>query len=128
MSAIKENLERQRAEAKAARMRLTGTLVTLQERLKPGALIDEAVGELRMKASDLAQEGMEMVRTRPVAVVGFGVALAAYAFRGSLWSAIIAAFSKKPAARTDINEFEDKPPFQDFEGEAFASPRMENEL
>lgn len=108
-------------------MRLTGTLVTLQERLKPGALIDEAVGELRIKASDLAQEGMEMVRTRPVAVVGFGVALAAYAFRGSLWGAIIAAFSKKMPP-DDIKEFDDKTPFQDFEGEAFASPRMENEL
>lgn len=106
MSALEDNLERRRSEAEAARARLNGTLLNLQQRLKPAALLDEAVGELREKASELAQEGVEFARARPLAVAGVGAAAAAYAFRAPLWRALVGAYDRLRATDTPASEFQ----------------------
>lgn len=124
MSSAKEKLERKRSEAADARARLTGTMLQLQQRLKPAALINEAVGEMREKVAELSQEGIEMARSRPVAVAGIGVALLVYVFRGMLWSKLVAAFSRRRETVSDAGEFQDEQQMQGVGGEAF--PRRSN--
>lgn len=106
MSRTERELVRARSDATQARSRLTGTLIGLQQRLKPSALLEEAVEELREKAEALAKEGIETIKARPVATAGAVAAVLVYLFRGPLWDAIVAAFSGTKATDAAAEEFQ----------------------
>lgn len=62
-------------EAELARRRLAGTAAELQQRLKPGTLASHAWAGVKDKSGDLAEDAVEAVKARPVAV---SAALAAF--------------------------------------------------
>lgn len=66
-----------RARARAARDKLMTTVGTLQERLKPANLAQEAVENAKQSVTSIAREGTEAVRTRPwlAAAVTSGIGL-----------------------------------------------------
>ena len=66
MSADDIRLARQ--EAELARRRLAGTAAELQQRLKPGTLASHAWAGVKDKSGDLAEDAVEAVKARPVAV------------------------------------------------------------
>lgn len=106
MSRTERELARARQDATHARAQLTGLLVELQRRLRPSALIDEVVDELRERADVLAKEGVELVKARPVATMGVVAAVLAYFFRGPLWSTIVALLSGTPATDSSAQELQ----------------------
>ncbi len=66
-----------RARARAARDKLMGTVGTIQERLKPRNIAQEAMENARQSVSSIAREGTEAVRERPwlAAAVTSGIGL-----------------------------------------------------
>ena len=57
-----------RQEAELARRRLAGTAAELQQRLRPGTLASHAWAGVKDKSGDLAEDAVEAVKARPVAV------------------------------------------------------------
>jgi len=90
-------LLRARRRAEVARTRLTGTMVEMQSRLRPAALIEDAMGELREKAGEASRDALAYARSQPVATVGIFAALAAYVFRDRLIDAALGLFSRGKA-------------------------------
>jgi hypothetical protein len=71
-----DDLRLARQEAERARRRLAATAAELQQRLKPGTLASHAWAGVKDKSGDLAEDAVEAVKARPVAV---SAALAAFA-------------------------------------------------
>lgn len=94
---IDDDPERSIAEIEAtqARARLTGTLVDIQARLHPRALIRDAVAELRDTGVEIAQGAMAAARRNPGPLIGVGATLVAIFARDWLIDAF--AHSEKPA-------------------------------
>ena len=74
------------AQAAAARDRFGATLSTLQARLAPKALAQEAASGLLEKGQAVAQDGAELVRRNPLTVAGAVAALGLF-------------FARKPIAK-----------------------------
>ncbi|PVX31049.1 DUF3618 domain-containing protein [Sphingomonas pokkalii] len=66
-----------RARARTARDKLMATVGTLQERLKPANLAQEAVENAKQSVTSIAREGTQAVRQRPwlAAAVTSGIGL-----------------------------------------------------
>ncbi|WP_010544982.1 DUF3618 domain-containing protein [Sphingomonas elodea] len=62
---VPRNADAARARARAARDRLMTTLGTVQERLKPRNIAQEAMENAKQSVTSIAREGTEAVRTRP---------------------------------------------------------------
>jgi ElaB/YqjD/DUF883 family membrane-anchored ribosome-binding protein len=77
-------LERAKVEAELSKKRLTSTLSTLQERLKPGNLASEAWDGVRDKGGELADNTMQSVKDRPLAASGIVAAIAIFLARNPL--------------------------------------------
>lgn len=107
MSRTAQELARARMRALTARTRLTGTLVELQTRLRPGALLEEAFEELREKTAEMADEAVSMVKERPGTAAGIVAAVLIYIFRGPLWDVLTDMFSRGEATDPASSEFED---------------------
>ncbi len=77
MSDAEPDLAAAQARSANARQRLSATLVELQARLKPKALVRDAVQELREAGHELTREGLEMARRHPLtlASIATGVGL-----------------------------------------------------
>ena len=69
-------VERAKREAVLARRRFDGTLIEVQERMKPANLAGEAWDGVKDKSADLTDAALGAVRKRPVAV---SMALGAFA-------------------------------------------------
>lgn len=76
-----EDLPAAQAEARAARSRLMATVEALQARAAPSRLLDDAIGTVRTRSTELAHSAGDAVRKRPVMVAtiaaGIGLLLAA---------------------------------------------------
>ena len=94
MRTTERQLARARKRAELARTRLTGTLVEMQTRLRPAALMEDAIGELREKASDGARDVVAYARSQPIAAIGIIGSLVAYVFRDRLIHAVLGLFSR----------------------------------
>lgn len=81
-------LARARRQSEASRARLTETLVELQNRLKPKALIEDALEEIREKTDELAEQAIDTVRRRPFTAAAVALAVLAWLFRAPILSAI----------------------------------------
>ena len=68
-------IEAAKAEAQRARRRLSGSMDTLQQRLKPASLADHAWTGVKDKGSELADGAVEAVKARPAAAAGVVAAL-----------------------------------------------------
>lgn len=77
-------VEQARRDAVAARARLDATLAATRARLHPNSLAAEAWDGVKAKGADLADEAVDAVKARPLAVsAGIG-ALALFLARGPL--------------------------------------------
>lgn len=63
-------IEAAKMEAERARKQLGTTMTSLQQRLKPGALADQAWTGVKDKGSELADGAVEAVKARPAAAAG----------------------------------------------------------
>ncbi|MGL4314356.1 MAG: hypothetical protein ACRCSO_10240 [Sphingomonas sp.] len=86
--AADEDIDAATAKSRAARQRLTATLVDIQQRLRPGVLLREAVEEMRDTGVDLIKSGLVKVRDNPGSVIGIGAMVAAYISRGWLMAQV----------------------------------------
>ena len=83
-----EKVEQAKRNAILAKARLDGTLVAVQQRVRPGNLATEAWDGVREKSSDLADGALQAVKKRPAAVsVALG-ALALFLARDPLKRAV----------------------------------------
>lgn len=76
-----EDLPAAQAEARAARSRLMATIEALQARAAPQRLLDDAIGTVRTRSTELAHSAGDAVRKRPGTIAaiaaGMGLLLAA---------------------------------------------------
>ena len=79
-------LERAKREEELARERFTSTLHTLQYRLKPGTLANDAWNGVKEKSGALADDALQAVKDRPVTASGIVAAVALFLARDSLWA------------------------------------------
>jgi hypothetical protein len=80
-------------EAEAARQRLAATLAELQERLRPGTLASNAWEGVKDKSGELADDAMQAVKTRPVAVSAALAAFTLFLARAPIKSAVAGLLS-----------------------------------
>ena len=95
-----------RREAEAARRRLTATMSELQQRLKPATLATNAWEGVKDKSGELAEDAVQAVKARPVAVSAVLAAFTLFLARAPIKSAVTSLFSD------DVEEPEAAPPVQ----------------
>ncbi|MCY7339314.1 MAG: DUF3618 domain-containing protein [Sphingomonas bacterium] len=91
-----------RIEVAKRRAALIDTAKELQVRLAPKTLASEAWEKAKNKGADIAEDAVDAVRSRPVAVGGVAAALAMFFARDPLKDAAVKlydAMTSKPAAK-----------------------------
>ncbi|HEY0626852.1 MAG TPA: DUF3618 domain-containing protein [Allosphingosinicella sp.] len=83
-----EALERAKREQELARQRFTTTLHTLQYRLKPGTLANDAWTGVKDKTGTMTDSALQTVKDRRLTVSGVIAAIVIFLARDSLWTAI----------------------------------------
>jgi hypothetical protein len=102
MTGTAADILRARREAEAARRRVTETLGLVQHRLKPGTIAGSAWEGVRDKGTNLAEDAMEVVKTRPVVVSAVLGAFTLFLAREPLKSAASWLFTRRAAADEDL--------------------------
>lgn len=82
--------------AEAARERLTATLVDIQARLNPKALVREAAEELKDVVQELARDGLDSLKRHPLTLAGATAAAGLFFARGPLRHVIAAYLDETP--------------------------------
>jgi hypothetical protein len=90
---VSADLALAKREADKARARLAGTLAELQERLKPATLASNAWEGVKDKSGELADDAVQAVKGRPVAVSAALAAFTLFLARAPIKSAIADYFS-----------------------------------
>jgi hypothetical protein len=88
-------LSQARYEAEQAKKRLGSSVGALQYRLKPGTLVNNAWEGVRDKSSDLADDALQAVKSRPVAASGVLAGLVVFLAREPLWRGVSRIFSSR---------------------------------
>lgn len=73
-----------RVEAELARARLMGTAQELQTRLNPAKIANDAWTGAKEKGADLAEEAVDVVRSRPAMAGGVAAAVGLFLVRNPL--------------------------------------------
>ncbi len=95
---VKDDLATAEAEALAARQQLTRTMVDIQSRLNPRALVREALDEVREAGSELLRAGLTHARQHPAPLIGIGATIAGFLARN--WFVKQAAHNAEAKAET----------------------------
>ena len=82
-----------RREAEAARRRLAATMSELQQRLKPATLATNAWEGVKDKSGELADDAVQAVKARPVAVSAVLAAVTLFLARAPIKSAVAGLLS-----------------------------------
>jgi ElaB/YqjD/DUF883 family membrane-anchored ribosome-binding protein len=88
--------------AEVARARLAGTLVDIQARLKPKALVREAMQEMKEAAQEVARDGLDSLKRHPLTLAGATAALGLLFARGPLRHVIDAYMDETPEAPASL--------------------------
>lgn len=98
-----------RIEVEKRRAALIGTAHELQARLAPATLASEAWEKAKNKGADLAEDAVDAVRSRPVAIGGVAAAIALFLAREPIRDAAVRAYDamtaksdKQPETLEDI--------------------------
>lgn len=75
-------------EVEQAKKRLASTLGSLQYRLRPGNLVNEAWEGVRDKSSEMADGALQKVKDRPMTASGIIAAILIFLARDPLWAAL----------------------------------------
>jgi hypothetical protein len=92
------DLAEAKREAERARARLAATLAELQARLKPATLASNAWEGVKDKSGELADDAVQAVKGRPVAVSAALAAFTLFLARAPIKSAIADFFSDEDEA------------------------------
>lgn len=84
-----------RREADAARQRLLATAAELQERLRPGTIASNAWEGVKDKSGELADDAVDAVKARPVAVASVLAAFTLFLARAPIKSAVSRLFARE---------------------------------
>jgi hypothetical protein len=87
------DLVQARREVESARRRLTSTISELQQRLKPATLATNAWEGVKDKSGELADDAVQAVKARPVAVSAVLAAVTLFLARAPIKSAVAGLFS-----------------------------------
>lgn len=90
----KQVLDRAERRAHAARERLTGRLVDIQQRLDPQTLMIEAGRELRQRAGEWISDSVDAARRNPAATLATGATTVAWLLRKPIARWIIGFFTE----------------------------------
>jgi hypothetical protein len=85
-----------RRRSEEARRRLIGTAGELQQRLKPKTIATNAWEGVKDKSGTLADDAMQAVKARPVAVSAVLAAFTLFLARSPIKSAVSRLFSNSP--------------------------------
>ena len=96
MTGDDNDLATAKRSAAAARARLTGTLVDMQARLNPKALMREAAHEVKEAAQELARDGLDTLKRHPITLAAATAALGVFFARGPLRHIIDAYMDETP--------------------------------
>ena len=96
MTGDDNDLATAKRSAEAARVRLAGTLVDIQARLKPKALLHEAAQDLKEAAQEIARDGLDSLKRHPLTLAGATAAIGLIFARGPLRHAIDAYMDETP--------------------------------
>lgn len=102
MTGTAADILRAKREAEAARRRVTATLGEVQYRLKPGTIAGNAWEGVRDKGTNLAEDAMEVVKARPVAVSAVLGAFTLFLARAPLKSVASRLFSRRSHEDEDL--------------------------
>ena len=97
-----KRIEQAKVDAIQARRRFASTLGALQYRLHPGTLANDAWDGVLEKSGEMADEALQKVKARPVAVSGAVAAFILYLAREPLMRSVTGLFSRKPDEDPDI--------------------------
>jgi hypothetical protein len=89
-------IEQAQIDAIRARRRFASTLGALQYRLRPGTIATDAWEGVREKSGELADEALQKVKARPVAVSGAIAAFILYLAREPILRSVSGLFSPTP--------------------------------
>jgi hypothetical protein len=89
-------LTRARREAAIARRRLAETVAELQEKLKPGTLASNAWEGVKERSGDMAEDAVQAVKARPVAVSAALAVFGLFLARAPIRSAVSRLFAGTP--------------------------------
>ncbi len=103
------DLVQAKRKAERARRRLAATLAELQQRLRPAALASNAWEGVKDKSGELADDAVQAVKDRPVAVSAALAAFALFLARAPIKSAVARLVSdnegkKEAAAAASTNK------------------------
>ena len=108
-ASIKE--ARARAEAEAAKARMTATIDELKARLAPKTLANQAVQAAKDKSIVVADGPVNAVKEKPLVAAGIATGTALFFARKPIWSALGRVFGKtrkkSHASREHAHESED---------------------
>lgn len=107
MSSDHEERSAAEVDAARARARLTETMVDIQARLHPRALIRDAISELRDTGVDIANGALAAAKRNPGPLIGIGATLVAIFARDWLIDAFAAdkhGATASPAPRSTGND------------------------
>ena len=102
MTGDDEDLATAKRSAESARARLAGTLVDIQARLKPKALLHEAAQDLKEAAQEIARDGLDSLKRHPLTLAGATAALGLLFARGPIRHAIDAYMDETPEAPVSL--------------------------
>ena len=106
------DLVQARREVETARRRLASTVNELQQRLKPATLATNAWEGVKDKSGELADDAVQAVKSRPVAVSAVLAAFTLFLARAPIKSAVTSLFSgddEEPEASPPVIEQISKP-------------------
>ncbi len=78
MSLIEDELAKAEANSADSRQQLANTVVALQSRLKPSALVRDAIEEMKDVGGEIAQAGVDTIKRHPVPAMGVVAAVTAF--------------------------------------------------
>jgi hypothetical protein len=115
--ADKPEIAAARIEVERTRAALLETARELQQRLQPGTLASGAWEKAKMKGADLAEDAVDAVAKRPVALGGVVAALAMFLAREPLKKATVKFYDavtplfepREPKAKRSALKAKDKP-------------------
>ena len=88
----------------AARVRFVESIQTLADQLEPKRLVRELWQDAKVKGADLAEEAVDAVKSRPIAVTGVAAAIALFLARepiADLAGKMLGSKKSKPARKPD---------------------------
>lgn len=102
MTPAQERLAGALVGARQARKRLMTTVGALQYRLRPATIASHAREGVKEKGRELAEDAIQVVKDRPVAVSGVAAGIALFLARGPILSAISNLWNRREPSDPSI--------------------------